>query len=285
MLRIAVPNKGSLSEASLEILQEAGYPGRGDSKRLTVKDEANGIEFFFLRPKDIPIYVGQGHLDLGITGRDLAADSLAPVHEVLKLGFGPSTFRYAAPANEEWSTDQLGGKRIATSYPNLVREDLKARGLEAQVIRLDGAVEISIRLGVADVIADVVSTGRTLRKQGLEPFGEPLISSEAVVVARDIDDIPAELSESITVFLRRLEGILHAKTYLMLDYNIRSANLEKATKITPGLSGPTVSPLAYEDWVAVRALVPRTNANQIMDQLAKVGAEAILASEIRIARL
>lgn len=281
MLRIAVPNKGSLSEAAVEILKEAGYPGRGDSKRLTIYDEANDIEFFFLRPKDIPIYVGNGQLDLGITGRDLAADSLAPVDEVLQLGFGASTFRYAAPADEDWTVEQLEGKRIATSYPNLVQQDLKSRGISATVIRLDGAVEISIRLGVADVIADVVSTGRTLRKQGLAPFGEVMVNSEAVVVGRR--GVP--VTDKQQVFLRRMTGILHAKTYLMLDYNIRSASLDEATRLTPGLSGPTVSPLAHEDWVAVRAMVPKAEANPLMDALAAIGAEAILASDIRIARI
>lgn len=281
MLRVAVPNKGSLSEAALDILKEAGYPGRGDSKSLTIADPVNDIEFYFLRPKDIPVYVGNGHLELGITGRDLAADSLAPVDEVLTLGFGASTFRYAAPANEDWTVEALEGKTVATSYPNLVREDLKARGITADVLRLDGAVEISIRLGVADVIADVVSTGRTLRKQGLAPFGESLCDSEAVVVARAGHDI----TDAQRVFLRRLTGILHAKHYMMLDYNINRANLEEASKITPGLSGPTVSPLARDDMVAVRALVPIKRANAIMDQLSELGAEAILASELRIARI
>lgn len=281
MLRVAVPNKGSLSESALDILKEAGYPGRGDHKRLTVRDEDNGLEFFFLRPKDIPIYVGNGHLDLGITGRDLAGDSLAPVQEVLTLGFGASTFRYAAPANEEWSIATLEGKRIATSYPNLVRKDLKKRGISAEVIRLDGAVEISIRLGVADVIADVVSTGRTLRQQGLAPFGEPLVASEAIVVAHEDRD----LGEDAMVFLNRLTGILHAKNYVMLDYNITREGLAEATKLTPGLSSPTVSPLAEDNWVAVRAMVPRKKANPIMDELAKLGAQAILASDIRIARI
>ncbi|MBV7295463.1 ATP phosphoribosyltransferase [Corynebacterium sp. TAE3-ERU12] len=281
MLRVAVPNKGALSEAALEILTEAGYPGRGDSKRLTVTDAANGIEFFFLRPKDIPIYVGNGQLNLGITGRDLAADSLAPVDEVLQLGFGDSTFRYAAPADQSWSIEKLEGKRIATSYPNLVREDMKARGMKAEVIRLDGAVEISIKLGVADVIADVVSTGRTLRKQGLAPFGEPLVTSEAVVVARK----GAEAHPDQDVFLSRITGILHAKNYLMIDYNINRADLEQASQVTPGLSGPTVSPLQHDDMVAVRAMVPRDQANPVMDKLAALGAQAILASDIRIARI
>ncbi len=281
MLRVAVPNKGSLSEAALEILQEAGYPGRGDSKRLTVTDEENNIEFFFLRPKDIPIYVSNGHLDLGITGRDLSADSLGKVDEVLTLGFGASSFRYAAPADEHWTIEDLAGKRIATSYPNLVRKDLAQRGIEAEVIRLDGAVEIAIRLGVAHAIADVVSTGRTLRKQGLAPFGESLCDSEAVVVGRE----GVAVTDEQQVFLRRLQGILHAKHYVMLDYNINREHLAQASELTPGLSAPTVSPLANDDWVAVRAMVPRRDANSIMDSLAHIGAVAILASDIRIARI
>lgn len=281
MLKIAIPNKGSLSEAAVEILKEAGYAGRGESKQLRVMDTANDVEFFFLRPKDIAIYVAGGQLDLGITGRDLAADSKADVEEVMPLGFGASTFRYAAPNTQTWTVDMLQGKRIATSYPNLVRADLEARGIDAKVIRLDGAVEISIRLGVADAIADVVSTGRTLRKQGLETFGEVICNSEAIVVGRK----GVEVDDEQHVFLRRLEGILHAQNYLMLDYNIDRGQLEAAEAITPGISGPTVSPLAKENWVAVRAMVPRERANHIMDELAALGAQAILASEIRIARI
>lgn len=281
MLKVAVPNKGSLSEAAVEILREAGYAGRGDSKSLTVIDKTNNVEFFFLRPKDIAIYVANGHLDLGITGRDLAADSMADVSEILSLSFGASTFRYAAPRDQDWTVDMLHGKRIATSYPNVVRKDLAKRGITAEVIRLDGAVEISIKLGVADAIADVVSTGRTLRHQGLEPFGEPLVDSEAVIVGRKNAPITPEQQ----VLLRRVEGILHAQNFLMLDYNVQRNLLKEATKITPGLSGPTVSPLALEDWVAVRAMVPKSEANAIMDELAALGARAILASEIRIARI
>ncbi|AEQ06600.1 ATP phosphoribosyltransferase [Corynebacterium pseudotuberculosis] len=281
MLKIAIPNKGSLSEAAVEILKEAGYAGRGESKTLNVYDKNNNVEFFFLRPKDIAIYVAGGQLDLGITGRDLALDSCAEVSEVMQLGFGYSTFRYAAPAAESWEPIDLAGKRIATSYPNLVRDDLAQRGIDASVIRLDGAVEISIKLGVADVIADVVSTGRTLRKQGLAVFGPSLCESEAVVVGRK----NSAMNEEQRIFLRRIEGILHAQNYLMLDYNIDRDRLEEAKKTTPGISGPTVSPLARDNWVAVRAMVPRIQANQIMDQLASLGAQAILASEIRIARI
>lgn len=280
MIKIAVPNKGSLSEAAVDILTEAGYKGRGHSKALNVVDAENDVEFFFLRPKDIAIYVARGVLDLGITGRDLALDSKAQFEEVLPLGFGASTFRYAAPQGEEWEISQLAGRRVATSYPNLVRTNLAKQGIEADVIRLDGAVEISIRLGVADVIADVVSTGTTLRQQGLAPFGEPIIESEAVVIKRT----GVEITEEEKVVLGRIQGILHARTYLMIDYNIAKSNLDAAAGITPGLTGPTVSPLAREDWVAVRAMVPQKQANQVMDRLSQLGAEAILASDLRIAR-
>ncbi|WP_308607647.1 ATP phosphoribosyltransferase [uncultured Corynebacterium sp.] len=280
MIKIAVPNKGSLSEAALEILKEAGYKGRGHNKSLNVVDEDNGVEFFFLRPKDIAIYVAQGVLDLGITGRDLALDSRAKFNEVLDLGFGASTFRYAAPAGEQWDVPKLQGKRIATSYPNVVRNHLSANGIEADVIRLDGAVEISIHLGVADVIADVVSTGATLRQQGLKPFGEPIVSSEAVVIKREGEEVTAEEN----VVLSRIRGILNARHYVMLDYNVAEEKLPDVEAVTPGLTGPTISPLAREGWVAVRVMVPRKQANQVMDALEGLGAEAILASDLRIAR-
>ena len=282
MLRVAVPNKGSLSQTATHILEEAGYRMRRDSKDLTSWDEQNDVEFFFLRPKDIAIYVAKGHLDLGITGRDLAADSAANgVDELLALGFGASTFRYAAPDNEEWNLNKIEGKRIATSYPHLVSADLAKRGIQADVIRLDGAVEISIRLGVADIIADVVSTGRTLRQQGLSPFGDVICTSEAIIVGRHNQPVTDEQQ----ILLRRIEGILHAKNYLMIDYNCPKSLLAEATKLTPGLSAPTVSPLADDDWVAVRAMAPRKDANQLMDRLSALGAEAILATDIRIARL
>lgn len=280
MIKIAVPNKGSLSEAALSILTEAGYKGRGHSKALNIVDEANGVEFFFLRPKDIAIYVAQGVLDLGITGRDLARDSRASFNEVLDLGFGASTFRYAARQGEDWTIEKLQGKKIATSYPNLVRADLRQRGIEAEVIRLDGAVEISIHLGVADAIADVVSTGATLRQQGLAPFGEAITESTAVLVKR----AGVGLSDEEQVVLQRIQGILNARNYLMLDYNVAKEDLEAASAVTPGLTGPTVAPLARDNWVAVRAMVPRQDANRIMDHLSALGAEAILASELRIAR-
>ncbi|MBY4130393.1 ATP phosphoribosyltransferase [Rhodococcus fascians] len=281
MLRVAVPNKGALSESAAEILSEAGYRRRSDSKDLTVLDPANGVEFFFLRPKDIAIYVGSGQLDLGITGRDLALDSGAPVEERLALGFGRSTFRYAAPAGKQWAPEDLGGLRIATSYPNLVRKDLAERGLEATVIRLDGAVEISIQLGVADAIADVVESGRSLRQNNLVAFGESLCDSEGVLIERagtpGTDSARKQL-------IARVQGVVFAQQYLMLDYDCPKSILDEAVKITPGIESPTLAPMVDDNWVAVRAMVSRKVHNNVMDELAELGAKAILASDIRSCR-
>ncbi len=286
MLRVAVPNKGALSEPATEILAEAGYRRRTDSKDLTVIDPVNQVEFFFLRPKDIAIYVGSGQLDFGITGRDLVRDSGAPVRERLALGFGSSSFRYAAPAGHDWTTADLAGKRIATAYPNLVRKDLAAKGIEATVIRLDGAVEISVQLGVADAIADVVGSGRTLSLHDLVAFGEPLCDSEAVLIERtDSDgDDQSEATVARDQLVARVQGVVFGQQYLMLDYDCPRSVLDKATSITPGLESPTIAPLADPDWVAIRALVPRRDVNRIMDELAAIGAKAILASDIRFCR-
>jgi len=283
MLRVAVPNKGALSEPATEILAEAGYRRRTDPKDLTVIDPANNVEFFFLRPKDIAIYVGSGELDIGITGRDLALDSGAPVRERLALGFGSSSFRYAGPAGRDWTTADLAGKRIATAYPNLVRKDLTDKGIEATVIRLDGAVEISVQLGVADAIADVVGSGRTLSMHDLVAFGEPLCDSEAVLIER-ADRDGQDQSEARDQLVARVQGVVFGQQYLMLDYDCPRSALDQATSITPGLESPTIAPLADPDWVAVRALVPRRDVNGIMDELAAVGAKAILASDIRFCR-
>lgn len=283
MLRIAVPNKGALSDSAAEILSEAGYRKRSDPKDLTVIDRTNGVEFFFLRPKDIAIYVGSGELDFGITGRDLAAESGAPVRERLALGFGSSSFRYAAPAGRSWSIADLAGKRIATAYPNLVRKDLTARGIDAEVIRLDGAVEISIQLGVADAIADVVGSGRTLSLHNLVAFGESLCDSEAVLIERDGSGDGSDRAARDQL-AARVQGVVFGQQYLMLDYDCPRAVLESATAITPGLESPTIAPLADPDWVAVRALVPRRDINAIMDQIAAIGAKAILASDVRFCR-
>jgi len=279
-LRIAVPNKGSLSQAATEMLHESGYRQRHDAKELTLVDADNGVEFYYLRPRDIALYVGEGTLDVGITGRDLLLDSGAKAEEVLSLGFGRSWFLFAGPVGEFTDLAQLAGKRIATSYVGVVRTFLEDRGIDATVVRLDGAVETSVRLGVADAIADVVETGSTLRLAGLEVFGETILESEAVLITRG-GNAPAGLE----VFKRRLEGVLVARSYVMMDYDIETARVADAVALTPGIESPTVSPLHREGWVAVRAMVPRAGAQRLMDELFDIGARGILLTDIHACRL
>ena len=280
MLRVALPSKGTLAAPASEMLAEAGYRQRHDAKDLTVIDTVNEVEFFFLRPRDISVYVGSGELDLGITGRDLVLDSEAPVTERLALGFGGSSFRYAAPVGREWKVGDLDGLRVATAYPRLVTADLARHGVHVNLIQLDGAVEISVQLGVADAIADVVGSGRTLRQHGLTAFGDPICTSEAVLVER----ADAEPSPERAQLAARLQGVVFAQQYMMLDYDCPRSLLDAAIAITPGLESPTLAPLADPDWVAVRAMVPRKDANRIMDELSACGAKAILASDIRSCR-
>ncbi|MDX6360993.1 MAG: phosphoribosyltransferase [Nocardioidaceae bacterium] len=279
-LRIAVPNKGALSQAATEMLRESGYRHRQDAKELAIVDLDNDVEFFYLRPRDIALYVGEGTLDAGITGRDLLLDSGAKAQEVLGLGFGGSTFRFAGPIGEFHDVAQLAGARIATSYVGIVRQYLAEHGIEATVNRLDGAVETSVQLGVADVIADVVETGSTLHKAGLETFGEPILESEAVLITRGSADHPG-----LDVFRRRLEGVIVARSYVMMDYDIPEAKVSEAVDLTPGIESPTVSPLHREGWVAVRAMVPRNGAHRVMDELWTIGARGILVTDIHACRL
>jgi len=281
MLRIAVPNKGSLSESATDMLREAGYRERSSSRELRLADPDNAAEFFFLRPRDIAVYVGSGTLDVGITGRDLLLDSGAAAEEILPLGFGRSTFRFAAPVGTASAVEDLAGLRVATSYPGIVERHLAGHGVSSHVVRLDGAVESSVGLGVADVVADVVETGSTLRTAGLEVFGEPILHSEGVLVRRTgADDDPA-----VSVLTRRLQGVLVARRYVMMDYDVRVELVERACALTPGLESPTVSPLHDKGWVAVRSMVPRATTNQVMDELYDLGARAILVTNIHACRL
>ena len=281
MLRVAVPNKGSLSEPACDMLREAGYRQRRDPRELVLQDPEHDVEFFFLRPRDIAVYVGSGTVDVGITGRDLLLDSGAAAVEHMELGFGGSTFRFAAPPDQVRTIGDIQGRRVATSYPVLVDGYLRSHGVEATVVRLDGAVESAVRLGVADVVADVVSTGTTLRSAGLEVFGEPILRSEAVLI-RPAD---AVVVNGLAILARRLQGVLVASQYVLMDYDVRANSVERAVAITPGLESPTVSPLHNSEWVAVRAMVPREQTNRVMDDLYDIGARAILVTQIHACRI
>ena len=281
MLRVAIPNKGSLAEDSISVLKEAGYKQRTDNRDLILVDTENQVEFYYLRPRDIALYVGSGELEAGITGRDLLIDSGASANEVLALGFGSSTFRFAAPNGKNWKIADIAGKRVASAYPGLVNAHLNSLGLDSTVVRLDGAVESSVRLGVADLIADVVSTGNTLRQAGLEIFADPILISEAILITRESETN----NPSLQILLRRLQGVVTARGYVLLDYDIPKTKAGEACAITPGLESPTISPLQNDQWVAVRAMVLRKDTNRVMDELWEIGARGILVTDIHACRL
>jgi len=281
VLKIAVPNKGSLSDLSITALKEAGYRQRSDARDLVLIDPENSVEFYYLRPRDIAIYVGNGELDAGITGRDLLIDSGANAKEILALDFGKSIFRFAVAVSSNFTDKDLKNKNIATAYPGLLNGYLKDKGINANIVRLDGAVESAIRLGVADVIADVVSTGGTLRQAGLKIIGEPILASEAVLISRNL---PSD-SKALDVLIRRLSGVVIARQYVLVDYDIETNKLEAACALTPGFESPTISNLAKSGWSAVRSMVKRSDINKIMDELYTLGARGILVTDIHACRL
>lgn len=280
MLRVAIPNKGILSESAISMLREAGYATRRDAQELHLVDDENQIEFFYLRPRDIATYVGAGSLDAGLTGLDLLMDAESPAEEIADLGFGQSTFRFAAPVSSGFkSVQDLAGKRLATAYPKLIENYLSEQGVSAVIVKLDGAVESAVKLGVADAVADVVSTGNTLRKAGLGIFGPVILSSTARLIAAPGKSALAEK------LLRRMQGVLVAREYVIFDYDCPKDLVEAATAVTPGIESPTISPLADQNWVAIRALVKASQTNQVMDDLYELGARAILVSAIHAARI
>lgn len=277
MLKVALPNKGSLADSAAQIMKEAGYRQRSDHRDLSFIDPENGVEFYYLRPRDIATYVGSGELTIGITGRDLLQDSDAAAVEIMGLDFGKSTFRLAARPGQT----NVAGTRIATAYPKLVENFLKTSGIDALIVPLDGAVESAIKLGVADVIADVVSTGGTLKQAGLEVFGEPIISSEAILIERS----GAIRDTKIETLVRRINSVVIARQYVLVDYDVPRASLDEACALTPGLESPTISPLQKADWVAVRAMVKRNQVHVVMDELWNIGARGILVTDIHSCRL
>jgi ATP phosphoribosyltransferase len=281
MLRVAVPNKGQLSDPARDMLREAGYAAAANSRELVVQDPENDVEFFFLRPRDIATYVGRGTLDVGITGEDLLADSGSQAKTILELGFAPSTFRLAAPQGSAKSASDLAGKRIATSYPTILNNWLMEQGLSAEVVTLDGAVENAVRLGVADAVADVVATGTTLKQAGLEIIGDPIFRSQSVLISRkNIED-----QNAVDVFVRRLQGVIVARAYVLVDYDIPNTLIEKACAITPGIESPTVSSLHDSAWSAVRAMVPRKQVHGVMDELYDLGARGVIVTDIHACRI
>ncbi|MCY3487041.1 MAG: ATP phosphoribosyltransferase [Bacteroidetes bacterium] len=282
MLQIALPNKGALATDAVELIRAAGYKCRRSGRELRVRDTDNQVLFYFLRPRDIATYVSNGVLDLGIIGRDFLNEQQAGLEEILSLGFGTARLCYAGPRDRNLTPDQFDGLRIATSFSHLVSADLKKRKIQAEIVPLDGAVEVSIQLGVADIIADLVQTGRTLEDAGLSVIGEPILHTEAVLTGRTGT---VEAKSAAGLFVRRIQGILLARTYVMIEYGCPRSSLERVCEITPGIESPTIAPLSKPDWIAVKALAKREEANQIMDDLERLGATGIVITDIRTCRI
>lgn len=287
MLRVAVPNKGSLNGPATQLLSAAGYGVHREHKTLFATDVTNDVQFVFLRPTDIARNVGAGVLEVGITGQDLlaAAGNAEATIELLRLDFGVSRFYFAAPHGVASSIADLDGKRVATSLSALVTQAAAKAGIHVELVELDGAVETAVELGLADAIADVVETGASLQAAGLHTIGEPIMRSEAVLVRGAQRTLAPASEHAVEVLIQRLRGVLIARQYVMMDYNCPIAVLSAAREISPGMESPTVSPLQEEGWVAVRAMVLRTDAQAVMDRLWAAGARAILVTSLEACRL
>lgn len=283
MLQIALPNKGALAGDAVDLFRAAGYRCRRRGRELTVRDANNEIQFVFLRPRDIATYVSKGVLDVGVTGRDLTHDSRADVEVLLPLGFGQARFCYAVPKTSDVTPDTFtADTRIATSYTTLVTRDLERRSVEATVVPLDGAVEISIELGVADAIADVVQTGRTIDEAGLKITGDPILESEAILIAQNAGKAERNAVQRL---VERLRGIIRAREFVIVEYDLPEDRLDAAREITPGIESPTISPLSREGWLAVKAMAREKDVNRIMDELTALGAKGIIIIDIRTCRI
>jgi ATP phosphoribosyltransferase len=280
MIKVALPNKGALFEPTLDLLNSCGYRVSKAGSNLSSIDPENNVEFYFLRPGDIPLYISNGILDAGITGRDFVAEKCVAPTLLRDLNYGHSRLCAAVPEESKVTTlEEIAGLRIATSLPNIVRRYFS--GQQIDVVELEGAVEISVRLGIAEAVVDVVDTGSTLKQAGLRVVGEPLFQSNAALYAN-----PDRASEpEVEVLLARVEGKLVATEFMMVEYDCPGEILADACIVTPGIESPTVTRLQREGWYSVKAMVPRKEAHHIMDTLSRMGCRGILLTTIESARI
>ena len=281
LLRLGLPSKGRLAEVSAQLVAEAGLAFRRSERSLFARCRDMPVEMIFLRTDDIPVLVAEGAIDLGVTGADLVAESGATVVHRLDLGIG--SCRLALCVAEDAAIDGpqgLAGARIATGFPRVTRGWLAERGVDARFVPLSGSVEVTIQLGVADAIVDLVETGSTLAANRLRVLAE--IGRYETVLVQHPGFREAELADRI---VRRLEGVVIARTYSLLEYNIPRARLPEAEAITPGFNSPTVSALEDPGWCAVRAMVRRGDVHEIMERLEAIGASAVIETRIANCRL
>ena len=281
LLRIGVPSKGRLAELAAQLLADAGLSFRRTDRSLFARCKDMPIEVTFLRTDDIPVLVAEGAIGLGITGADLVAESGAEVVHRIDLGVGSCRLALCVPDDSAIDDPrQLAGRRVATSFPRITKEWLAERGVEAHLVALSGSVEVMIALGVADAIVDLVETGSTLAANRLRVLDE--IGRYETVLVQDPNISHPELADRI---VRRLEGIVIARSWSLLEYNVPRARLAEAEQITPGFKSPTVMALEDSDWCAVRAMVRRGEAHAIIERLEAIGALAMIETRIANCRL
>jgi ATP phosphoribosyltransferase len=278
MIKVALPNKGQLFEPTMDILAACGYRVSKSLRSLSTLDSENQVEFYFLRPVDIPLYVANGILDAGVTGKDFVAEKGVAPNCLIDLNFGASKLCAAVPENHRAnSLADLKGMRIATSFPRIVSAQLP----ECPLIELEGAVEISIKLGIADAIVDIVETGTTLKQAGLRIIGEPLFQSRAALFAHP----GREVQDQVGILRSRIEGKLLALEYMMVEYDAPEALLKAACAITPGIESPTVMSLQETGWFAVKSMIRKKESQRIMDSLSKLGCKGIILTAIDSVRI
>ncbi len=281
LLRIGVPSKGRLAELAAQLLTDAGLSFRRSDRSLFARCKDMPIEITFLRTDDIPVLVAEGAIGLGITGADLVAESGAELVHRLDLGVGSCRLALCVP--DDASIDdprQLAGRRVATSFPRITKLWLAERGVDAHFVALSGSVEVMIALGVADAIVDLVETGSTLAANRLRVLDE--IGRYETVLVQDPHISHPDLADRI---VRRLEGIVIARSWSLLEYNVPRIRLAEAEQITPGFKSPTVMALEDPAWCAVRAMVRRSEAHAVKERLEAIGAVAMIETRIANCRL
>ncbi len=280
-LRIGIPSKGRLAELAEALLKEAGLHFRRTDRSLFARCKELPVDITFLRADDVPVLCAEGAIDLGITGADLVAECEVKLATRLELGVGTCRLAVCVPESSKITAPaQLDGVRVATSFPRVTTAYLGQHGAKAHLVNVTGSVEIMIALGVADAIVDLVETGSTLAANQLRILDE--IGKYETILVQNSHRRHPELADRV---VRRLEGVVIARSYSLLEYNIPRAKLPDAEKITPGFNSPTVSALEDPGWCAVRVMVRRDEIISIMERLEGLGASAILETQITNCRL
>lgn len=275
-LKIAIQKSGRLNEKSIELLRNCGLNFENYKSSLITSAFNFPIEILFLRDDDIPKYVQDGIADLGIVGENVILEKQVEVNYLQRLGFGKCSLKIAVPNHADYGKlEDLEGKSIATSYPNILKEFLREKNINADIRMISGSVEISPNLGLSDAICDIVSTGGTLRSNGLKPFAE-ILNSEAILISgKNTTD-----NKIIDEFLLRIRSVLRAKETKYVVLNVERDNLDKILALLPGVKSPTIMPLAEENWVAVHTVIPEQDFWDKISKLKTAGAQGIVVMPV-----